>query len=235
MLQYDIMLDPSLMLAQNTFKNTFYLASKFSQIYKEFRFYYPASLIRLSGRKLAPADNPAIRFFLHNAKPVELDLLNSFIKEYSYAIRGYVPPEEQVSKYRSVYEVLIEELEYRGELPDREATALCDILFEELIFLLEHSWTVSRIKKPFSRFIAAGTVCIQYARRAVDTLARRTLKKEEREAINTIDRLRAFGKWIAVGGESASALVSPVGAGIAISTTLGLFLLVDPQAAINNT
>lgn len=235
MLERSIMLDPSLMLAQNAFKNTFDLASAFSEMSEEFRFYSPSSLTRLTGARLAAPDSPAIRFFLHNAKAIELDVLDTFIKQYSYAIRGYIPAEEQVSKYRSVYEVLLEELESRGELPDREDTALCDMLFEELIFLLEHSWTVSRIRKPFNRFIAAGTVCIQYGRRAVDALAKRTLKKEEHEAINTIDRLRAFGKWIAVGGTSALALVSPAVASIAISATLSLFLLVDPQASINDT
>lgn len=235
MLERDIMLDPSLILAQNASKNTFDLVSKFFEIDKEFRFYYPSSLTRLISAKLADTDNPAIRFFLHNAKPVELELLNSFIKQYSYAIRSYVPPEELVNKYRSMYEILAEELEYRGELPNMEDRALCDILFEEFIFLLEHSWTVSRIKKPFNRFISTGAVCIQYARRAVDTLVRRTLKKEEREAIDIIDRLRAFGKWIAVGGASASVLVNPVVAGVAVSTTLGLFLLVDPQAKNNKT
>jgi len=231
MLEHNIMLDPSLMLAQNTFKNTFKLVREFSD--REFQFYYPYSLIKLAGTKLATTDDQAIRFFLHNANPVRLDLLNSFIKDYSQVIHPYVPSKEQVSEYHAIYEALLEELEYRGELANSEDTKLCDTLFEELIFLLEHSWAASRIKKPFNRFIAAGVVCIQYSRRAVDTLARRTLKKEEREGINTIDRLRAFGKWIAVGGESASALISPVAACIAVSMTLGLFLLIDPQAAIN--
>lgn len=233
MQESNIMLDPSLMLAKNTFKNTFDLASKFNEVYKEFRFYYPPSLPILISRKWATPDSLGIRFFLHNAKTVELEVLNTFIKEYSDIIHRFEPTSEQIQKYAPVYKVLSEELEYRGELPDREDRDLCDILFEELIFLYEYSWIVSRIKKPFNRFMDTGAACIQYARRAVDALARRTLKKEQDELISNIDRLRSFGKWVAVGGASASALISPVVAGVAVSATLGYFLLFDPEAEVN--
>lgn len=230
MRESNILLGPSLMLAKNTFQNTFDLARRFGKAYEEFRFYYPPSLLRLIGKESTTPDSPGIRFFLHNAKPTELDVLITYIKRYSHVIHSFEPTPEQISKYATVYEVLSEELEYRGELPDREDRDLCDILFEELIFLEERSWIVSRIKKPFNRFMAAGAACIHYGPRAVDALTRRTLRKEQEEIISNTDRLRAFGKWIAVGGASATALIGPAIAGVAVSATLGYFLLIDPEA-----
>jgi len=230
----NIMLDPSLILATNTFKDTFKRAGQFTKLYKDYKFYYPSSLSRLIDKKWA-LDSPGIQFFLRNAKPVELDVLNTFLKDYSNIVYGFEVTQEHINKYGRAYDVLLEELEYGGELPDKEDRYLCDILFEEFVFSQEQSWIVSRIKKPFNRFLAAGTTCVQYSLRTFDALAKRTLKKEQDEFLTNINRLRAFGKWIAVGGASASALISPVVAGVAVSATFGYILLFDPNAEVART
>lgn len=226
-----ILLDPSLLLTKNNFKNTFDYARAYSKRYEGFRFYYPSSLLDLITREWVKPDETDIKFFLQKAEPVELKVLRSFFETHSDVIHAFSPTPENISKYSSKYEALWEELDYRGELPDKQDRHLCNILFEQLIFLEEESWMVSRIKKTFNRFIATGTVCVQYSRRAVDTLIYRTIRKskEQNEILSNVDRLRALGKWIAVGGSSASSLINPAVAAVLVPAALGYFMLFDPE------
>lgn len=221
------LLDPSLMLAENSIASTFYLVREFAESGEKFRFYYSQAFRRLISKPDSLKETSGIKFFLHGAYPSDLEELNALVKQFSYAISEFVPTPKQIEKYSFAYDALSEELEYRGELYDRE---LLDILFEEWIFLEEYSWVVSRIKKPFTRLVAAGAGSIQFSRRAVDVLINRTLRRGRNEFISNVDRLRAFGKWIAVGGASAAArlIISDV-LGITVPTAIGILILIDPE------
>lgn len=223
----NVLIDPSLILVRNSITNTFNLIRESSNIGEKFRFYYPRSFQRLI-RKEEPYERiSGVKFFLHGAYHSDIRELNTLMKEFSNIIYEFVPSLEQTERYGHVYEMLSEELEYRGELADLE---LLDILFEEWIFLQEYSWVVSRIKKPFNRLTASGAICIQFGRRTVDILTNRTLRREHDEFISIVDRLRAFGKWIAVGGATAaSRLIIPDWTGITVPGMIGIMLLIDPE------
>lgn len=227
----NVLIDPSLILAENSISNTFDLIREFSKSGEKFRFFYPRSFQRLISKPEPSKETASIKFFLHGAYPSDLKELNVLMKKFSNFIFEFSPTPEQIEKYGHAYETLAEELEYRGELSDRE---LLDILFEEWIFLQEYSWVVSRIKKPFNRLVAAGAVCIQFSRRTMDILINRTLRREHDEFISNVDRLRAFGKWIAVGGAAAaSRLIVPDLPGITVPAVIGILILIDPEAVTN--
>jgi len=223
----NVLIDPSLMLAENSIANTFDLIKELGKSGEKFRFYYPQAFRRLISKPESSKETPGIKFFLHGAYPSDPKELNAFLEQFSYIISEFIPTPEQIEKYSFTYDTLSKELEYRGELYDRE---LLDILFEEWIFLQEYSWVVSRIKKPFNRLVAAGAVCIQFSRRTVDILINRTLRREHDEFISNVDRLRAFGKWIAVGGAAAaSRLIIPDISGITVPAVIGILMLIDPE------
>lgn len=224
------MIDPSLLFARNTIGKTLDLAREYTESYEvEYSFYYPLSLQRLIDKPTLSQRSDGINFYLRNAAPVAREDLIDSLKEYSNIVSAFVPTDMEISKHRKLYDILSEELERRGEHFDEE---LRDILFEEWVFLQEHSWIVSRIKKPFNRFVAAGGVCVQFGNRPVDVLVRRTLHSEHDELISVLDRLRAFGKWIAVGvGAQVLSPISPWLSGLP-----ALFLLFDPiQSCISDS
>lgn len=223
----NVLIDPSLILAENSIINTFNLIRESSTKGEKFKFYYPRSFQRLIRKDESYERISGVKFFLHGAYHSDIRELNILMKEFSNMVYEFVPSTEQMERYAHVYEMLSEELEYRGELTDLE---LLDILFEEWIFLQEYSWVVSRIKKPFNRLIASGTICVQFGRRTIDILTNRTLRREHDEFISIVDRLRAFGKWIAVGGATAaSRLIIPDMTGITVPTIIGIMLLIDPE------
>lgn len=225
--QTNVLIDPSLVLAENSINNTFHLIRSSAEYGGKLKFYFPRSLKRLVSETQPSKEAPGIKFFLHGAYPSDLKELNTLIKESSDIVLEFNPTQEQLDKHSYAYETLAEELKYRDELFEGE---LLNILIEEWIFLQEYSWVVSRIKKPFNRLIAAGAVCIQIGRRTADILVNRTLRREHDEFLNNIDRLRAFGKWIAVGGATAaSRLIIPDMTGITVPTMIGIMLLIDPE------
>ena len=108
---------------------------------------------------------------------------------------------------------------------DRE---LVKILSEEWVFLQEFSWVVAKSKKVFEKFKEAGAVAVEFPENAVDKLVRRTLKKKDDDFLNTFDKLRALGKWIAIGGSSITHFLNSVTDSL-ISLGTGIFLLLDPE------
>lgn len=109
-------------------------------------------------------------------------------------------------------------------------TLVFEVLAQEWQFLNSESWIASRIKKPFSAFVRAGGVAIEWGRRAFDRSAAKVLKIPPREmprALASRQRLRAVSKWIAVGGPVVLSLVEPISAAVG-SAVAGYFLLFDP-------
>ena len=225
-----VLIDPSLILAKNSIRNTFHLVEKSSTADTRFKFFYPASLRRLIQRDDLSVRNSSIKFFLQNAYPSDIGELRTGIKEYSDILSGFELTLEHREKYGQVYEALYQEL-YSGE--ELFSEDIANILFEEWVFLNEHSWVVSRIKKPFNRFVTAGSICLQFGNRTVDLLIRKTLKMKNDELISKVDKLRAFGKWIAVGGPSALGVINPI-IPVFAAPVAGYFLLFDPELATNS-
>ena len=219
------MIDPSLIVARRTINNTFSLIREFYSRGRELRFYFPKSFQNVLYGSETYEENPVFNFFLQKAYPSDLRELRTLTEEHSNIIIGFEVSQEHKEKYRWFYESLSEQPRFWGEYFDE---AVLSVLFEEWIFLHEYSWVVSRVKKPFNKFIDAGTVCLQFGKKTVETLTRKTLNKNDNDLINKIDMLKAFGKWIAVGWLSASLNLNPV-----ISTfgnaVAGYFLLFDPE------
>ena len=132
---------------------------------------------------------------------------------------------QDIGRYSDITKNLQSDLSY---LEEPFGAYILNILIEEWIFLQERSWIVSRIKKPFSRFIDAGSVCLQFSSRAVDRIINRTLRRGNNELVSKVDRFRAFGKWIAVGGPTIiGPFINPMLSMIG-PLAAGYFLLFDP-------
>lgn len=196
------MIDPSLIVAHKTMKQTFTLIKELSS---EYKFYFPASFkdalfYEKVDNAIFSKENPAYRYFLHNVTPSQLKEIKTFLDEYSNIIIGYEPTAELSKKHWHLFEVIYKHTHNES---------ISKVLFEEWVFLQEFSWIVSRLKKPFNTLIDAGAVCLHFGKKTVENLMKRTLKKNDNEILNRVDQLRAFGKWIAVGGGSyTSYLVS---------------------------
>jgi hypothetical protein len=114
---------------------------------------------------------------------------------------------------------------FHGALGEHvNSVMLQDILFEEWFFLTHESWLVSRIKAPFHAIVRAGEVGVEL----LNPIVRKTLKKDASHVVRSADRVRTLGKWIAMGGPAAVALLNPIVGALAVSPVAGGFLLLDP-------
>lgn len=108
-----------------------------------------------------------------------------------------------------------------------ENSLLTNILFEEWIFLQEYSTIVAKSKKTFEKFKEAGAIAIEYSKKTLEIVIRRTLKKGKNDPLNKADKLRALGKWIGVGLSASTAFMVPAYAAVLVAGT-GVFSLIDP-------
>lgn len=122
-----------------------------------------------------------------------------------------------------------ESIFYENLLQLTKNKKISQILFEEWIFLQNKSWVVSKLKKSFNYFIRSGAVSIEFGAKSLDYAVRITLKKKNQKLITNADRLRALGKWIAIGGSAATShLVDPILSVVGALIT-GIFFLIDPD------
>jgi hypothetical protein len=112
---------------------------------------------------------------------------------------------------------------YAGLGDEVNSAIVREVLFDEWFFLTHESWVVSRIKTGFQAIARAGEAGIEL----LNPIVRKTLKKDASEIIQTADRMRALGKWIAVGGPAVAGILNPI-IGLGVSTVAGGFLLLDP-------
>ena len=193
---------------------------------KNFKFHLPKTFQLLIHKDNLRQESPTFKFFQQNAYPAELSSVKTLIKKHSDIIEPFECAPEHKEKYKEFFESLLEESRFWREYLDERTL---NILFEEWVFLQEYSLVVSRIKRTFNRFINAGAVCLQFGRKTFGTLVRKTLKKKEGELIAGVDKLRAFGKWIAVGGSAVLPFFNPTISAFG-SLVGGYFLLFDPDA-----
>lgn len=188
-------------------------------------FFIPRTFFRaIEGNQLSK-ENPLVRFYLQNASMVNIVYLRSLLQKYKKNIKIHDFSEEYLSKHEKLKTALPEYLKLYVTSQDNN---IVNCLLEEWMFLQENSWIVSRSKKTFIKLKDAGSVCIELGKKTLDDAIKRTLKLDkENQALNIARRLRAFGKWTAVGGASASSLIDPI-VGILASAASGFFLLLDP-------
>jgi len=241
-----VLIDPSLIVAENSTYRTLEAVQAFSRLEPQFEFYYPQSLSKLIQKPEWYEERWAPKYFLGNAYPSTPAEIRKFFKNTKKVVSGFQVKAEQRETHYRFYEALRAEVEFllgileEGEgifdetrkiFPKRRAhfdEDIMNILFEEWVFLNDFSWIVSRIKQPFTKFIAVGGASIQFSKRATDLLIRNTLKKTDDELLSKADRLRAFGKWVAVGGPSIAGIIaSPLFSSIT-SIPVGFFILFDP-------
>ncbi len=225
----NVMIDPSLIVANRVINKTFSLIRQFSQT-GDFKFYLPKTFLTLVNEDFIFPESPTFKFFQQNAFPTETQTIKRLIKEHSNIITIFDFHAEHREKYGRFFESLIEETRYwRGYIDEHTL----NILFEEWVFLQEYSMIVSRIKRTFNKFIDSGAVCLQFGRRTFEIVVRKTLKKKDDEFITKVDKLRAFGKWVAVGGPTILSFFNPVVSAFG-SLISGYFLLFDPDATADN-
>jgi hypothetical protein len=104
---------------------------------------------------------------------------------------------------------------------------IVDTRFDEWFYLTHSSTIVSRVKRPFTQLARAGALAVELMTPPVDRIVRRTLRLDELEPVKRAQRLRALGKWTAVGGDAALTFVAPWAAAAGTALTGG-FLLIDP-------
>jgi len=109
------------------------------------------------------------------------------------------------------------------------------ILFEEWAFIQSHSFLSASSKKTMNAFKKCGAIALDFSKEALEITKkkiqgniRKKLHKNIENPITVTDTLRYFGKYVAIGGSSASVYFSTdVEFGIVFGT--GVFLFLDPD------
>lgn len=219
----NVMIDPTLLIANRTMMNTIIYAHKLSNLGDNV--YLPKSFFFALKSRTLREDEPLVRFFLHNAAPSNFLFLRDFLEDKSEIISQFIPNEDHIRKHSHFKEMLSKHLEW---YKDEHIEILIDILFEEWIFLQEHSWIISRAKRTFTKLKDAGAVYIEFGKDSFDNAVRRTLQNNDvNKMLEKADRYRAVAKWIAVGGPSAAVYLGPLPSAIT-ALAAGYFLLFDP-------
>jgi len=164
--------------------------------------------------------NNAFMFFLGRKDIPYSDDVVGTLRRITDRYAVFTPTPLQRERHKEFLEVLSGQDVWGSRIPD---PLVLDIVREEWIFLHEGSWIVSRIRKHFDKFIKAGAPCLQFGKKATDALIRRTLKRKDNDPITMVDKLRAVGKWIIVGGIPFWSPTPP-----AFASAAGLFSLLDP-------
>ena len=225
----DVIIDPSLVVAKRTFKRTFRELARWSEGNRlskfpgnnRFRFYFPKTFQNLLLKKELNEESAIIRFFAQSAKLSDLEDLIALTDKHSHIIRTF-----SAIEYRQEFKWMYSSIS-RSRLDEE----ISSTLFEEWVFLMKHSWAVSRIKKPFNKLVDLGAICLQfgkkYGKKAVEDIVRKTLKKDSQYVVTRKDILRVFGKWVAVGGPHALDFLDPTT--VKLSSAIGGFILLfDP-------
>jgi hypothetical protein len=219
----NVLIDPSLILAQWSMNNTFELIQKLTD--SNFQFYIQSSIKDTIESQSQNNENPAYKFFLHNAQSSDFSLLSDMLDQYSEFYKYFAPTNNQIEKNISFLYALEQMEPFPWDIYYDKYVA--KMLFEEFIFLQEYSSIVARTKKTFNKIIDAGAVCLQVGRKTFYELCKKSIKKQEDEFVTNIEMLRAFGKWIAVGGPPTVGLFEPI-LGYFGGLIGGYFLLIDP-------
>ena len=89
----NVMIDPSLIVARWTCRNTFDLIGQLSE--NGFDFYLPASFFIILEYAPECMEHPVYRFSIQKAQPAEFSMISHAIKEYSHILRPFEISQEQ--------------------------------------------------------------------------------------------------------------------------------------------
>jgi hypothetical protein len=214
------MIDPSLLLLKTKARKTLELVMKLRD--DGYKFYLPNSFWDFLSTMNARSWDGSFAKFYGTFQGGKFDLAN-LARDHQRLFANF----ELTVAHRDRHYEFFESLPLQLSRKEREDRYLLNTLLEEWVFLQEHSWIVSRVKRPFNRFIDAGSNCLHLGRHFVDTLERRTLHKDRNHPLSNLSHLRAFGKWLAIGGDSVLFLFQPVEAFLGGFAIKG-FMLLDP-------
>jgi hypothetical protein len=210
-----VLFDPSILLQSTSFARlveTLPHLTRTLEIGHEF--FVPgqfASIIRQTERT-----DRILRFFYQGKRPTPLSDVLTLLEKH------------KISAFTASG---LKDVPWRLDLGDvlrfEQGEYLHRILLEEWTFLQTQSWILSRTRKTFDIFIRAGGAAIEVSGRTMDRLVRRSLKASESQEIYASHRLRALGKWVAVGGPPMLNHLDP-GLATLAGIAGGLFLLLDP-------
>lgn len=204
-----VLLDPSLLLGRSVLEETLIeLPSLIDQA--GFDFFVAASLRPLYNDRDAYGALP--EFFESAGDFVDPDEVLSRLAAVGVSV--WERPRWGQQEFAALYDALGEEV---------NSGMIQDVLFDEWFFLTHESWIVSRIKAPFQAMARAGEAGIEL----LNPIVRKTLKEDTSDLIQTADRMRALGKWIAVGGPLVAGLLNPI-VGLVAGAVGSGFLLLDP-------
>ena len=191
----NILFDPSLIIDYEKARKVFNFMRR---NHKEFNFFISSSCYNAFKEE---SRLQKVAIFFEYEKEISPRKLLKMLEEYKgYYTLFKIPREIYQKKYEDFYENL------RKELNNQD---LVGILFEEWVFLQEFSWIVAKSKKAFEKFKEAGAITIEFSEKTVDKIVKKTLKKKDDDFVNTFDKLRALGKWIAVGAGSITSILNP--------------------------
>lgn len=211
----NVLIDPSLLVVERTFYRVIKNIHRAPFNRRKYQFFIPSRFIQIL-HEIQP-NTKDLLFFVNKAKMVSLKELKDTL-EKEKMIQEFEIPQNYKENFVGFYESLLHET---------KSQTITEILFEEWIFLQKKSWIVSRIKKAFNYFVKAGAVSIEFSRKTLDSAVKKTLKKDSKDIITNADRLRAFAKWISVGGPSILSFLNPRASAIS-SVAAGYYLLIDP-------
>jgi len=199
---------------------------------------------RLSRDTLRPDDlvRQISHYFAVPRRMIDVELMREFI--------GSPPFRELVQLYRSDGGTRTQEYRRRllEDMRENDGWAY-EIVLEEWEFLMTQSWLFAKTRAIYDRIINAGADALYVTKekleqviegvtegvkdtghaimRGSDRVVRRTLKKSSHHKVSPNDRVRTIGKWVALGGGAATALINPA-VGALGATVGGMFMLYDP-------
>lgn len=175
-----VLLDPSMLVGERSFKAVMEYVDQRNLRGYGYMFHIPDGFM-----KLLEEESKEVMFFIDKAKSVNVGHLRDVarILKKKQAIHSYNIPEKTGEKYAVFYGNLLRETKNK---------TITEILFQEWVFLQENNLMVSRIKKPFTYFLKAGAMGIEYSK--------------ETESEEHIQGLRRLAKWTAMAGKPTKKL-----------------------------
>lgn len=218
-----VMMDASIILSRHHLDH---LRKTVPDIYDE-QFFVSDAFVRLiESTEASPETEDAVfqmlsQFFEIRPEHIDREAIREFLRSNAFANNGVRYVRDGSSEHET----------YQGLLRLTGNEWITQILFEEWEFLTTRSWLVAAVYRPFGNFIEAGGHALLVSKTKLESLldsaAAKVLKKPAGAPLSGRDKLRAIGKWVAVGGSAAAGLVTPL-VGAAVALAAGIFLLYDP-------
>lgn len=233
----DLIIDPSLFTAENTYQRTSEIVE---ENYDILHFHIPESFLlvleQYGNYEFAEGEAPpSLRFFRSYADLPPIDELLNTMQPLDI---GRFNAGRYFETYEPIYQSLYQTLPYQNERQEQasrydiEGDPLTDIIFEEYVFTQERSGLVSRLKKTINNLIEAGITVIEVSEEAMDYIAENHIKDNDQRKKSIA---KAMGKWVAISGAGLAAgaiggipAAVASGGGVKIAIDAAFLLVFDP-------